>query len=85
MRGDPGSEPRMARRTTVEWEFDKKRPWRELLVHELVVKHGVTIFFQGSEHLFARQKKDGVLYRATPDRKNGKATFTYTITQGEKK
>jgi len=50
-----------------EWEFDKKRPVWELPVHQLMVKHGVTIFFQGHDHLFARQQKDGVVYQETPN------------------
>ncbi len=57
-----------------EWEFDKKRPGWELPVHQLFVKHGVTIFFQGHDHLFARQEKDGVIYQETPN----PADTTYT-------
>ena len=49
------------------WEFDKKRPGWELPIHQLMVKHGVTIFFQGHDHLFARQEKDGVIYQETPN------------------
>jgi len=50
-----------------EWEFDKKRPGWELPVHQLMIKNGVTIFFQGHDHLFARQQKDGVVYQETPN------------------
>jgi len=50
-----------------ESEFDKKRPGWELPVHQLMVKHGVTIFFQGHDHLFARQQKDGLVYQETPN------------------
>jgi len=57
-----------------EWEFDKKRPGWELPVHQLMVKHGVTIFFQGHDHLFARQEKDGIIYQETPN----PADSTYT-------
>ena len=38
-----------------DWEFSQKRPGWELPIHQLMVKHGVTIFFQGHDHLFARQ------------------------------
>jgi len=31
-----------------------------------MVKHGVTIFFQGHDHLFARQERDGVIYQEVP-------------------
>lgn len=50
-----------------EWEFDKRRPGWAMPVHQLFVKHGVTIFFQGHDHLFARQEKDGVVYQETPN------------------
>ena len=32
-----------------------------------MVKQGVTIFFQGHDHLFARQEKDGVVYQEAPN------------------
>jgi hypothetical protein len=57
-----------------EWEFDRKRPGWELPIHQLMVKYGVTIFFQGHDHLFARQQKDGVVYQETPN----PADNTYT-------
>lgn len=50
-----------------EWEFDKKRPGWAMPVHQLMVKNGVTIFFQGHDHLFARQERDGVIYQETPN------------------
>jgi hypothetical protein len=48
------------------WEFAQKRPGWELPIHQLMVKHGVTIFFQGHDHLFARQERDGVVYQELP-------------------
>lgn len=57
-----------------EWEFDKKRPEWPLPVHRLMVKHGVTILFQGHDHLFARQQRDGIVYQETPN----PADSTYT-------
>ncbi len=48
------------------WEFDKKRPGWELPIHQMMVKYGVSIFFQGHDHLFVRQQKDGVVYQETP-------------------
>ncbi|MEI6669472.1 MAG: hypothetical protein WCP29_15080 [Acidobacteriota bacterium] len=47
--------------------FAAHRPGWELPIHQLMVKHGVTIFFQGHDHLFARQEKDGVVYQETPN------------------
>lgn len=48
------------------WEFDRMRPGWEMPIHNLMVKHGVTIFFQGHDHLFARQVLDGVVYQSVP-------------------
>jgi len=47
-------------------EFSQRRPGWELPVHQLMVKHGVTIFFQGHDHLFARQERDGIIYQEVP-------------------
>ncbi|MDH7502928.1 MAG: metallophosphoesterase [Verrucomicrobiota bacterium] len=43
-------------------------------IHPLFVKTGVTIFFQGHDHLFARQELDGVIYQSCPN----PADNTYT-------
>ena len=48
------------------WDFDERRPGWELPIHQLMVKHGVTIFFQGHDHLFARQDLDGIIYQSVP-------------------
>ncbi|MCX6013644.1 MAG: metallophosphoesterase [Chloroflexi bacterium] len=48
------------------WEFDKMRPGWEMPIHQLMVKSGVTIFFQGHDHLFCRQELDGVIYQSVP-------------------
>ena len=56
------------------WEFDKMRPGWELPIHQLMVKYGVTIFFQGHDHLFARQVLDGVTYQEVPN----PADYSYT-------
>jgi len=43
-------------------------------IHPLFVKTGVTIFFQGHDHLFARQQLDDVIYQTCPN----PADNTYT-------
>jgi len=48
------------------WEFDTKRPGWEMPIHPLMVQNGVNIFFQGHDHIFARQELDGVIYLTTP-------------------
>jgi hypothetical protein len=45
-------------------QFAAKRPGWELPIHQLLSKTGVTVFFQGHDHLFARQKLDGVVYQS---------------------
>ena len=49
------------------WDFDEMRPGWELPVHQLMVKHGVTIFFQAHDHLFAHQELSGVVYQTVPN------------------
>jgi hypothetical protein len=49
------------------WEFEEKRPGWALPIHQVMVKNGVTIFFQGHDHLFARQELDGVVYQEAPN------------------
>ena len=49
------------------WEFDTQRPNWELPIHQLMVENGVTILFQGHDHLFARQELDGVVYQSVPN------------------
>jgi hypothetical protein len=46
--------------------FKEKRPGWPLPIHALMAKTGVTIFFQGHDHLYARQELDGVTYQTTP-------------------
>lgn len=48
------------------WEFDKMRPGWDLPIQQLMSKYGVTIYFQGHDHLFAQQELDGVVYQEVP-------------------
>ncbi|MHC4750405.1 MAG: metallophosphoesterase [Planctomycetota bacterium] len=48
------------------WEFDTKRPGWEIPIHQLMVQNGITIFFQGHDHMFVRQELDGITYQTTP-------------------
>jgi hypothetical protein len=47
-------------------EFKQRRPNWELPVHQLMAKHGVTIFFQGHDHLYCQQQRDGIIYQEVP-------------------
>ena len=48
------------------YEFDKYRPgWGEP-IHQLMVKNGVNVFFQGHDHLYAKEELDGLVYQEVP-------------------
>jgi hypothetical protein len=57
-----------------EMEFTKMRPGWESPIHQLMVKNKVTVFFQGHDHLYARQELDGIIYQSVPN----PADDTYT-------
>lgn len=57
-----------------DYEFAARRPAWEEPVHRLLQRCGVTIFFFGHDHLFAREKVDGVVYQSVPN----PADDTYT-------
>ncbi len=48
------------------WGFDQHRPGWGLPIHQVMVENGVTIFFQGHDHLYAREELDGVIYQTLP-------------------
>jgi hypothetical protein len=47
--------------------FKVERPNWELPIHDLMVKHGVSIFFQGHDHIFVHQERDGLIYQSMPN------------------
>ncbi len=55
-------------------QFAEKRPAWELPIHQLMVKNGVSIFFQAHDHIYCMQEKDGIVYQSTPN----PADNTYT-------
>jgi hypothetical protein len=46
--------------------FKSKRPGWDLPIHQLFVKAGVSIFFQGHDHIYCKQELDGVIYQSCP-------------------
>lgn len=46
------------------------RPGWDKTIHQVMVDSGVTIFFQGHDHIFARQELDGVIYQSLPNPAN---------------
>ena len=49
------------------WGFDTHRPTWSVPIHQLMVENRVTIFFQGHDHIWARQQLDGVTYQTLPE------------------
>ena len=51
----------------VTWGFDTRRQgWGGVPIHQLMVANGVSAFFYGHDHLYAYQKRDGVIYQEVP-------------------
>ncbi|MBN2090575.1 metallophosphoesterase, partial [candidate division KSB1 bacterium] len=48
------------------WEFDKMRPGWAKPIHQLMVDNGVTILFQGHDHIFVKEELDGIVYQECP-------------------
>lgn len=48
------------------WGFTARRPGWEKPIHQLFVDTGVTIWFHGHDHLYAREVVDGVIYQSVP-------------------
>jgi hypothetical protein len=47
--------------------FAAERPNWALPIHDLMVKNGVSIFFQGHDHIFVHQERDGLVYQSMPN------------------
>lgn len=48
------------------WEFNTMRPGWAMPIHQLMVTNGVNIFFQGHDHLYAKEQLDGLVYQEVP-------------------
>lgn len=49
-----------------QYKFDQFRPGWGDPIHQLMVKNGVNIFFQGHDHLYAWEKMDNLVYQEVP-------------------
>ena len=45
------------------YEFDTERPNWDKPIHQLMADTGVTVFFHGHDHIWAKQELDGVIYQ----------------------
>ncbi|MGE5356776.1 MAG: SMP-30/gluconolactonase/LRE family protein [Deltaproteobacteria bacterium] len=61
--------------------FDDKRPGWGKPIHTLMVENGVQIFFHGHDHIYAEQKKDGIVYQECPQAANPNYTDTNNATE----
>ena len=57
-----GGQPRGAGQQT----FAQARPGWDKPIHDLMVENGVTVYFEGHDHLFARASLDGLTYVTVP-------------------
>ena len=48
------------------YNFPNKRPGWEKPIHQLFVDNGVSIFFQGHDHVFAHEVLDNIVYQTLP-------------------
>lgn len=46
--------------------FREHRPGWEMPLHQLFVRHGVSVVFHGHDHLFAKEELDGIVYQEVP-------------------
>ena len=46
--------------------FARNRPGWPLPIHQLFVKHGVSVVFHGHDHLYVREEADGIVYQEVP-------------------
>lgn len=60
-------------------DFTANRPSWEEPIHALLVDTGVTVFFQGHDHLFSREVVDGVVYQSVPNPADN-SYFAYNCT-----
>jgi hypothetical protein len=49
-----------------KYEFDIQRPGWGKPIHQLMVDNKVNVFFQGHDHLFAKEIVDGMVYQEVP-------------------
>jgi phosphodiesterase/alkaline phosphatase D-like protein len=51
------------------------RPGWDKTIQQLMTDNGVTIFFQGHDHIFVKQELDGVIYQSLPEPANPNYTY----------
>jgi hypothetical protein len=63
------------------WGFDQHRAGWQAPIHQLFIETGVTAFFHGHDHFFAKQELDGVVYQLVPQPSYARATDNYSAAE----
>lgn len=61
--------------------FGAHRPGWPASIHDVLVKHGVSIVFHGHDHFFATQQRDGIVYQLVPQPGHLRADDTRSATE----
>jgi hypothetical protein len=61
-----------------QYKFDQYRPGWGKPIHQVFIDTGVDIFFQGHDHLFAKEQLNGVVYQEVPMPSDATYNFGYT-------
>ncbi|WP_158527008.1 T9SS type A sorting domain-containing protein [Flavobacterium aciduliphilum] len=61
-----------------QYKFDQYRPGWGKPIHQVFIDTGVDIFFQGHDHLFAKEQLNGVVYQEVPMPSDATYTLGYT-------
>jgi hypothetical protein len=48
------------------WGFTTKRPGWEAPIHQLMIDNHVSAYFHGHDHVYAYEKRDGIVYQSLP-------------------
>lgn len=65
-----------------QYKFDQYRPGWGKPIHQIFVDTGVDIFFQGHDHLFAKEELNGVVYQEVPMPSDISYNIGYTANAG---
>lgn len=65
-----------------QYKFDQYRPGWGKPIHQIFVDTGVDIFFQGHDHLFAKEELNGVVYQEVPMPSDITYNIGYTANAG---
>lgn len=65
-----------------QYKFDQYRPGWGKPIHQVFIDTGVDVFFQGHDHLFAKEELNGVVYQEVPMPSDSSYNIGYTANAG---